>query len=374
MSSFQKVLPPSMSVSPAASRPASSAIAASVAAPAGSMTQTARGAASACTSSPRLAACRRALARELRAPAPDRGRRPTQAWPCRMSRRAMLAPMRPRPTMPICMVSLSPALRRAQIGVSRICADLLTARRIKSGYCAYVATSVCICHPHHQDRSMTPSDLAYTSAAELARMIRAKEDLRRRGHARHAGARREGAGGLNCFITICARAGARRCRGRRRGARPRRRRSGPCTACRSTSRTSSTPRACARRSAPSSTSTTCPRRISVSVARLKPAGAILFGQDHDARVRAHALHRGAAVRAHAQRLGCRRAHRGGSSGGAAVAWPPASARSAVATDAGGSTRIPAACNGVVGFKQSARRGAARHGARGVRQLSLASTR
>ena len=32
---------------------------------------------------------------------------------------------------------------------------------------------------------------------------------------------------------------------------------------------------------------------------------------------------------------------------------PASARSAVGTDAGGSTRIPAACNGVVGLKQSA---------------------
>ncbi|HEU0059550.1 MAG TPA: amidase family protein, partial [Hyphomicrobiaceae bacterium] len=44
---------------------------------------------------------------------------------------------------------------------------------------------------------------------------------------------------------------------------------------------------------------------------------------------------------------------GGSSGGAAVAIAAGVAPLAVATDAGGSTRIPAACNGVIGFKQSA---------------------
>ena len=43
---------------------------------------------------------------------------------------------------------------------------------------------------------------------------------------------------------------------------------------------------------------------------------------------------------------------GGSSGGAAVAIAAGVAPLAVATDAGGSTRIPAACNGVVGLKQS----------------------
>ena len=43
---------------------------------------------------------------------------------------------------------------------------------------------------------------------------------------------------------------------------------------------------------------------------------------------------------------------GGSSGGAAVAVASGIAPIGVATDGGGSTRIPAACNGVVGLKQS----------------------
>ena len=42
---------------------------------------------------------------------------------------------------------------------------------------------------------------------------------------------------------------------------------------------------------------------------------------------------------------------GGSSGGAAVSVAAGLTALAVATDGGGSTRIPAACNGVVGFKQ-----------------------
>ena len=75
-------------------------------------------------------------------------------------------------------------------------------------------------------------------------------------------------------------------------------------------------------------------------------------QDHDTRVRAHALHGGPAVRPHAQCLGARTAP--AAAPRAARRWPRRRRRPhGVGTDAGGSTRIPAACNGVVGFKQSA---------------------
>ena len=61
---------------------------------------------------------------------------------------------------------------------------------------------------------------------------------------------------------------------------------------------------------------------------------------------------------------------GGSSGGAAVAVASGIAPLAIATDGGGSTRIPAACNGVVGLKQSNGVDPAQPGARCVRQPDL----
>jgi aspartyl-tRNA(Asn)/glutamyl-tRNA(Gln) amidotransferase subunit A len=94
-----------------------------------------------------------------------------------------------------------------------------------------------------------------------------------------------------------------------------------------------------------------PAADAAAVARLKAAGAILIGKTTtpefgqkgvtDAplfgRTR-NAWHGGRTC--------------GGSSGGAAVAVAAGLGTLAVGTDGGGSTRIPAACNGVVGFKQS----------------------
>src|SRR6185295_13502741 len=98
-----------------------------------------------------------------------------------MSRRAMLAPMRPRPITPICMASSSRAMFSAR----------------PHRY------SLCFRHAPAQDKSMTPSDLAYTSAADLARMIGAKRisalevvqaALERAEKVQAA---------CNCFITLC---------------------------------------------------------------------------------------------------------------------------------------------------------------------------
>jgi aspartyl-tRNA(Asn)/glutamyl-tRNA(Gln) amidotransferase subunit A len=88
-----------------------------------------------------------------------------------------------------------------------------------------------------------------------------------------------------------------------------------------------------------------------SVARLKAAGAILIGKTTTPEFGQKGLTDaplfGRTRNAwHADRT-C-----GGSSGGAAVAVAAGLGPIAVATDGGGSTRIPAACNGVVGFKQS----------------------
>lgn len=88
-----------------------------------------------------------------------------------------------------------------------------------------------------------------------------------------------------------------------------------------------------------------------AVARLKEEGAILIGKTTTPEFGSQAFTRsplfGDTRNAwHAERSS------GGSSGGAAVATAVGITPLAVATDGGGSTRIPAACNGVVGIKQS----------------------
>ena len=94
-----------------------------------------------------------------------------------------------------------------------------------------------------------------------------------------------------------------------------------------------------------------PDHDAVAVARLSAAGAILIGKTTTPEFGSKCLTDsplfGRTRNAwHAGRSA------GGSSGGAAVAVASGIAPLAVATDGGGSTRIPAACNGVVGLKQT----------------------
>jgi aspartyl-tRNA(Asn)/glutamyl-tRNA(Gln) amidotransferase subunit A len=95
-----------------------------------------------------------------------------------------------------------------------------------------------------------------------------------------------------------------------------------------------------------------PKADSVCVARLKRAGAILMGKTTTPEF-GHMPYTEAALFGRTRNAWAADRTSGGSSGGAAVAIAAGVAPFAVATDAGGSTRIPAACNGVVGFKQSA---------------------
>ncbi len=94
-----------------------------------------------------------------------------------------------------------------------------------------------------------------------------------------------------------------------------------------------------------------PDRDAVTVARLKAAGAILVGKTTTPEFGQKGLTDaplfGRTRNAWREDRTC-----GGSSGGAAVAVAAGLAPLAVGTDGGGSTRIPAACNGIVGFKQS----------------------
>ena len=89
----------------------------------------------------------------------------------------------------------------------------------------------------------------------------------------------------------------------------------------------------------------------VAVARLKAAGAILIGKTTTPEFGQKGLTE-APLFGHTRNPWRADRTPGGSSGGAAVAVAAGLGPIGVATDGGGSTRIPAACNGVVGFKQS----------------------
>ena len=94
-----------------------------------------------------------------------------------------------------------------------------------------------------------------------------------------------------------------------------------------------------------------PDHDAVAVARLREAGAILIGKTTTPEFGSKCLTDSPLFGRTRNAWDSARSS-GGSSGGAAVAVASGIAPLAVATDGGGSTRIPAACNGVVGLKQS----------------------
>lgn len=94
-----------------------------------------------------------------------------------------------------------------------------------------------------------------------------------------------------------------------------------------------------------------PKADSISVARLRAAGAVLVGKTTTPEF-GHMAWTEAPIFGRTANVWDKTRSAGGSSGGAAVAVAAGLGPLAVATCAGGSTRIPAATNGVVGFKQS----------------------
>src|SRR5271170_1559724 len=94
-----------------------------------------------------------------------------------------------------------------------------------------------------------------------------------------------------------------------------------------------------------------PDHDAAAVARLKQAGAIIVGKTTTPEFGQQSLTQ-APLFGRTRNAWSAERTSGGSSGGAAVAVACGLAPIAVAGDGGGSTRIPAACNGVVGFKQS----------------------
>ncbi|HSW07285.1 amidase [Aquabacterium sp.] len=96
---------------------------------------------------------------------------------------------------------------------------------------------------------------------------------------------------------------------------------------------------------------TVPDHDAVAVQRLRAQGAILIGKTTTSEFGAKCL-TDAPLFGRTPNAWNPLHTSGGSSGGAAVAVASGIAPIGVATDGGGSTRIPAACNGVVGLKQS----------------------
>jgi aspartyl-tRNA(Asn)/glutamyl-tRNA(Gln) amidotransferase subunit A len=197
---------------------------------------------------------------------------------------------------------------------------------------------------------MSSQDIAYTSAADLVALIRSKQvsatEVMRATLARAGKAQPT----LNCFITICAdeamkgaaEADAKQSRGEPLGplhgvplhVKDLVNTAGVRTTFGSFIHESNVPAA-----------------DQVSIARLKAAGAILFAKTTTPEF-GHMCWTEAPLFGRTPNAWDTTRTSGGSSGGAAVACAAGIGPLAVATDAGGSTRIPASANGLVGLKQS----------------------
>lgn len=94
-----------------------------------------------------------------------------------------------------------------------------------------------------------------------------------------------------------------------------------------------------------------PDHDAVAIARLREQGAVLFGKTTTSEFGAKCL-TDAPLFGRTRNAWDATRTSGGSSGGAAVAIAAGLGPIGIATDGGGSTRIPSACNGVVGLKQS----------------------
>jgi aspartyl-tRNA(Asn)/glutamyl-tRNA(Gln) amidotransferase subunit A len=198
---------------------------------------------------------------------------------------------------------------------------------------------------------MTSSDLAYTSAAELARMIRAKQvsavQVMRATLARAEKVQ----AACNCFITICAEQAladaAAADQALAKGGEI-----GPLHGVPFHVKDLVNTKGVRTTFASYMLEHNVPKEDSASVARLKRAGAILMAKTTTPEF-GHMPYTEAPLFGRTRNAWAADRTSGGSSGGAAVALAAGVCPIGVGTDAGGSTRIPAACNGIVGLKQSA---------------------
>jgi aspartyl-tRNA(Asn)/glutamyl-tRNA(Gln) amidotransferase subunit A len=197
---------------------------------------------------------------------------------------------------------------------------------------------------------MAADDIAYATASNLARMIRSKQvsavELMRATLARAEAAQRT----LNCFITICAdralddAAAADRALGEGREL-------GPLHGVPFHVKDLVNTRDVRTTFGSFMHEHNVPKEDSLTAARLKRAGAILMGKTATPEF-GHMPYTEAPLFGRTRNAWAADRTCGGSSGGAGAALAAGACPIGIGTDAGGSTRIPAACNGVVGFKQS----------------------